>query len=221
MAKGRYRHGAPPPPSPAPRVPAPPPPPAPSYPPGWDPWYVDAPRESASRPALVVVGGLVALVLLVLSFPAFLFLMGRNHARLREPQTFDDPLVRNTADLACAALADDLERIPRAPLGAPVQRRRAAIDAENVAVERLVDRMRALGPERLAADPPADQWIADWEALRAARAAYAGALGSGDEALFDVPRDHRGRGVQVRMGETGACGVPFRLLLLLPEPPAD
>lgn len=54
----------------------------------------------------------------------------------------------------------------------------AAVDApgadaetQNQAIEAMVARLRALGPETLRKDRPAESWLADWDALLAARRA--------------------------------------------------
>jgi hypothetical protein len=213
VATGRYRHGAP------PRVPSPPMPAAPvppvARPPVWDPWSAEAPTEPVSRRSVAAICGFVALGLLVLLSPLLIYAAGSVYRRTQEPRTFDDPLVRNVASLACGTLHEDLERIPVAPTTAPVLRRRAAIDAENVAVTRLVDRMRALGPERLAADPPAAEWVAGWETLVAVRADVAAGLGEG---TYDAARDPRLRGLLARMNAVDACRVPTRLVPLVETP---
>jgi len=220
VANGRYRHGATPPrPKPPAFAPAPPPP---SYVPGQDPWAPVDPAPTRSQLAVVVaaIGAFVLVSVIVLLMVVVSWARQERAAPPGPERAFDDPVVRSTAGLACATLHEDLERIPRAPLTAPAARRRAAIDAENAAVERLVDRMRGLGQERLAADPPAADWVAGWEALVAARERYATSLGGPDPARFEVPLDGDGRSVPGRMSEAGACGVPLRLVLLLPETPA-
>ena len=44
-------------------------------------------------------------------------------------------------------------------------------EAQNWAVEAMIARVRALGPETLRKDRPAESWLADWDALLAARRA--------------------------------------------------
>lgn len=219
MAKGRYRHGATP--SAAPWTPPPPSaPPPPPLPPGWDPWAVagSPPQRNAFGDVAVTLAALALAGLVVVGFVlTFPYVMAHDRQDGSESVTFTDPVVRQAADRACASLEDDLERIPRAPLTAPAARRRAAMDAENVAVARLVDRMRALGQDRLAADPAAGAWVSGWEALVEAREDYAAALGSTEGARFEVLRDI---GPIMRPIDDTGCRPPLRLVLLLSEAPA-
>ena len=76
-------------------------------------------------------------------------------------------------------------------------------------VERLVQQVRAVGPEALAADVPAEEWLGDWATLQSARQAWAdaGATGSAPVPQAD------GRPLSDRMGMVGldACLVPVPL----------
>lgn len=57
-------------------------------------------------------------------------------------------------------------------------------EGQNQAVEAMVARVRALGPETLGKDKPAEAWLADWETLVAARRAGVDENGDG---IYDVP----------------------------------
>lgn len=86
-------------------------------------------------------------------------------------EALDSGPVREEAEAACAQMRTAL----------------AASDdpeARNRAVEVMVARIRALGPETLRKDRPAEAWLADWEALVAARRSGVDANGDGS---FDVP----------------------------------
>ncbi len=99
-----------------------------------------------------------------------------------DAKSLDSTPVRNEALAACqemrrqvAATADD--------------------EARNRAVEAMVARLRALGPETLQGDRPAEAWLADWDRVVAARRAGAPWPRAGDAPIHrrmdDLVKDLR------------------------------
>lgn len=226
MAGGRYRHGvarpAPLPPAPPP-YPCPPPPPhqpAPLRPPVFDGREPYAPPGWEPRPkaeSLLVLFGSIGLACLaaVVLLGGALWVFAHSGAPIRDTPRwgqFEDPAVIAAAQRGCARLEQGLAAIPAPAIGAPPARQRAAMDAENAAVERVVRQMRALGSQRLADDPPALDWVGDWEALVAARERYATDLVAGRPATFDMPVTAEGWQVVDRIDHAvPGCIVPERL----------
>jgi hypothetical protein len=126
-----------------------------------------------------------------------------------DPTALDSGPVRKTVLAACTQLRADLTALPA---GLAVADR---AEAENRAVDQLVGRVRALGPEALAHDVPVEQWLADWEQIVAARRQ---AVREGKR--FSTPVAG-GAPVNIRMFELirsglSKCDVPQQLLQ--PEP---
>ena len=123
--------------------------------------------------------------------------------------TLDQRPVRDRASAACTALRLDVDAQQPLPEGAAPDARRARLAEQDRLVGRLVADVRGLGPAVLATDVPAEQWLADWEQLAAARRAYAAAGGRGE---FALPVED-GRPITDRMDQVGvpACVVPTGL----------
>lgn len=73
------------------------------------------------------------------------------------------------------------------------------IMAGNSGISDLISVMRATGPNFLARETPAEEWLADWEAISAERESFAADLENGDQPLFREPRAPDGTPVSVRM----------------------
>ncbi|MDQ1505171.1 MAG: hypothetical protein QOD57_2898 [Actinomycetota bacterium] len=128
-----------------------------------------------------------------------------------DPTAIDSKPVRTTVLAGCTQLRADLAAVPD---GLSVADR---AEAENRAVDRLVGRVRALGPDALAHDDPVEQWLGDWETIVAARRQ---AVREGRH--FSTPIAG-GAPVNIRMFELirsglGKCDVPEQLLV--PQPGA-
>jgi hypothetical protein len=126
-----------------------------------------------------------------------------------DPTALDSGPVRKTVLAACTQLRADLAALP-AQMATPDR-----ADAENRAVEQLIGRVRALGPDALAHDTPVEQWLGDWEQIVATRRQAAR-----DGKRFVTPAGGH-VGVNIRMFELvrsglGTCDVPPQLLA--PEP---
>ena len=128
-----------------------------------------------------------------------------------DPTAIDSKPVRKAVLAGCTQLRADLAAVPD---GLGVADR---AEAENRAVDRLVGRVRALGPDALAHDDPVEQWLGDWETIVAARRQ---AVREGRH--FSTPIAG-GAPVNIRMFELirsglGKCDVPEQLLV--PQPGA-
>jgi hypothetical protein len=77
-----------------------------------------------------------------------------------DPKSIDSRPVRAEALAACEEMRGRLDRAD-------------GPEAENVAVEAMVGRLRRLGSETLAEDLPTEAWLRDWEQVVAARRAGA------------------------------------------------
>jgi hypothetical protein len=128
-----------------------------------------------------------------------------------DPTAIDSKPVRRAVAAACTQLRVDLAAVPN---GIGVADR---AEAENRAVEALVARVRAVGPDALRHDQPTEQWLGDWEQIVAARrqAVQAG-------KRYTTPQGG-GAPVNIRMFELirsglEQCDVPRQLLV--PEPGA-
>jgi hypothetical protein len=126
-----------------------------------------------------------------------------------DPTAIDNKAVRKTVLASCTQLRSDLDALPAGV--APADR----AEAENRAVEQLVGRVRAMGPDALARDVPVGSWLADWEQLVAARRQ---AVRDGKQFMTPIGG---GAPINIRMfalvrSGLGKCDVPPALLA--PEP---
>lgn len=126
------------------------------------------------------------------------------------PDQLDTKTVSTAAGAACARLRTGIAGLPALPPGAPTAERQERIREQNGQIDGLVAAVRAVGQPALDKDVPATAWLADWEALAAARSAYAAAGAAGP---FSPPATE-GRTLPDRMGRIGvaACTVPAALL---------
>ncbi len=173
-----------------------PPPPGPAGP---------EPEEASRRGRRVTI-----LVLVLSGIVGALWVIGPYvFAGHDDPTALDSGPVRKTALAACTQLRADLTALPAGMTTAD------RAEAENRAVDRLVGRVRALGPAALAHDVPVEQWLGDWEQIVAARRQ---AVREGKR--FSTPVAG-GAPVNIRMFELirsglSQCDVPQPLLQ--PEP---
>lgn len=89
------------------------------------------------------------------------------------------PEVSEAAETGCQDVAEALT--------APVGDRADVIIHGNAAIERLIDRVTALGDSTLAYDSPAQQWLDDWRAIASARDDTLNDLRLGGPGSFAVP----------------------------------
>jgi hypothetical protein len=128
-----------------------------------------------------------------------------------DPTAIDSGPVRRAVLAGCTQLRADLAAVPNTMSVAD------RAEAENRAVEQLLGRVRALGPDALAHDDPVDQWLGDWEQIVATRRQ---AVREGKPFATPIAG---GAPVNIRMFELirsglGKCDVPQQLLV--PEPGA-
>jgi len=126
-----------------------------------------------------------------------------------DPTAIDSKPVRTAVASACNQLRSDLAALPA---GLSTAQR---AEAENQAVERLIARVRAVGPDAIAHDVPTDKWLGDWELIVATRRQ---AVRQGTRFATPVAN---GTPVNIRMFELirsglEQCDVPRQLLT--PEP---
>ena len=158
-------------------------------------------RVWAARVAVVVAGGVVAVVLLQLwSF-----------AHVDNPAVIERPAIVRTATSHCAAMRD---ATAAAAVGtsASIPQRVGAINAQNDAVTEMVVAMRSLGPSVLASDPPTSRWVEDWQRLITVRDDYARSLAAGHPRPMRLPTVE-GTPLLDRLNDVGvSCRVPLALL---------
>jgi hypothetical protein len=178
---------------------APPPPP----PPPGDP----EPEVDRSRSHRVTI-----LVLVLSGIVGALWVIGPIvYAGHDDPTAIDSKPVRKAVLAGCTQLRADLAAVPKTmSVG-------ARAETENRAVEQLVGRVRALGPDTLAHDQPVERWLGDWELIVATRRRAVQ-----ESKPFSTPIAG-GAPVNIRMFELirsglGKCDVPDQLLV--PEPGA-
>lgn len=124
------------------------------------------------------------------------------YGEAHDHRSLDDPLIVEAAARGCGRLATLLADADGD--GDDVELR---VAAGNAAIATLVDDVEALGRERLADDDPALDWIADWQRLAEARAAFAQASAGGDAnaAVFEAPT-------------TDGFPITERMIEVAPEP---
>ncbi len=171
-----------------------------------------APPPGAGEPADGDHGGrrVTIVVLLITGIIAALWMFGPSLIGPKDdPTAIDSKPVRTAVSAACTGLRADLAALPAGLSTAD------RAEAENRAVERLIARVRAVGPDALAHDDPTEQWLGDWEQIVADRR----------QAVRDgkrfSPRVIHGTPVNIRMFELirsglEQCDVPRQLLA--PEP---
>ena len=156
-----------------------------------------------------VVRGLVVLVgLATVSAYVGMFVLSTTRNR---PDHLDVEPVRSTAAAACTQLRVDVDALPPLPPTATPGQRQERVGDQLQLLDRLVAQVRAVGPEALAADEPALDWLEDWAALRRARQAWADAGATGPFTLPLVD----GRPLPDRMASVGVepCLVPTALTI--------
>ena len=203
MGAGRYRQGAPRPPWAGTR------PPAGGTPP---PWGGTGSSPASTGRVVLAVGG--ALVLVAAYVGGMIAMAANNAGRFGADDTrLDDPAVVAAAQRGCARLSAALDGFPRPAHGDTPREILAYLRAETQAIRALTAELHAVGSEVLAADPPAAAWLADWEALAAARDRYVVDTETHGAAFLRVPNGPDGRPVTERIAEVhGGCAVPDRLL---------
>ncbi|MBL7502252.1 hypothetical protein I6A84_25645 [Frankia sp. CNm7] len=149
----------------------------------------------------------------------FIWTYGTTHSRMWSAQLIEEPAVSGPMAAACDDLRRSLAHVAP-PLSDHPAHVVASMAAQDAAVATMIARDREIGQETLAGDPPALDWLADWEALlRARHEAERTLLGSqGDRQVTVVLPTVDGYPITGRMADAlPACAVP-RALLELPRP---
>jgi hypothetical protein len=169
-------------------------------------WRFPPPPVSRVWLVAAIVGGLVGLLA---AGGAIAFLAVNRERDL--PGIIDDSRVIKTAARECRLMRSTVEGVP---YGYSEDERLDALDDQNTAIEKMVDRIHALDAELRASDRPVDQWLDDWRTLAARRHAYVDHLRRGDGGSFRVPRAPDGDPINERMNLAGeeVCKVPKVLL---------
>jgi hypothetical protein len=134
------------------------------------------------------------------------------------PGLIDDPEVVSVIERECQQMTASVESLP---IHGTPRRQAQTIARQNVAIEDMVADIREVGQDALASDPPTDEWLADWERLVEARAAYADHLLAGSVVPFSIPYDEDGQQISVRMDDvfidSSVCEVPEVLVKPYPD----
>lgn len=125
------------------------------------------------------------------------------------PDHLDVEPVKGVAAAACTELRTAVDALPPLAPTASAADRRVRVEEQGRLVGRLVEQVRAVGPEALARDVPVQEWLGDWATLGSVRQAWAEAGATGP---VPVPVAE-GRPLADRMGRVGvaSCRVPTAL----------
>lgn len=154
--------------------------PLPPYPPREDAWRFPPPPVGRRWLWVAIVVSVVATVVTVAAIVVVAVQGSRDF-----PSMLDDPEVVSRLDESCERMRDEVqaERVD-----APTARRVQAIEAQNEAVQQMIDDLRDLPDEVRAGDEPLDDWLDDWQLLVDERSEYATRLASDPSADFRAPR---------------------------------
>jgi hypothetical protein len=129
----------------------------------------------------------LCIVGLVGSMVLYIWVSGEAH----DARSLDDSQIWEAAKTGCLGVTQAVD-------GAGDDRRARVVDG-NTAIGELVRGIEALGASKLADDDPALEWVADWQRLAAARAAYADRVGESSTGLFRIPQTDDGFPITQRM----------------------
>ncbi len=109
------------------------------------------------------------------------------------------------------------------PIEGPSGLQAEAIEAQNHAIDHLVQAVRALDSALLRSDEPARAWTDDWERLLKARSDYAESLRIGAPADMAQPTDGHGHSIFNRMNDASSpeCRIPKSLFEPYPREPGE
>lgn len=103
------------------------------------------------------------------------------------PDELDDPAFARAAEQRCAAVLDELARLPGAPEAVDALDRARQIDESTVILAELVDDLMAIAPDPAGRDGDlVRRWLADWVVYIGDRYAYADDFRNGIDAPFAV-----------------------------------
>ncbi len=180
----------------------------PPYPPERNAW--DYPPPPISRrwvwaPIAAVVAALMAASALV---GAAVVIMGRDF-----PGMIEDDRIISVIERECDIMTETVRSMPIE--GTAAEQADVVADQDKAIANMLIE-IRKLGGDVLRGDPPTNAWLDDWDALIAAREAFAEQRRDGYETDLRIPRSADGEQIQQRMNvvwlTTPACEVPEELL---------
>ncbi|MEO6606595.1 MAG: hypothetical protein ABIN55_13410 [Aeromicrobium sp.] len=180
----------------------------PSYPPAHNAWEYPPPPISRRwfwAPVLVVVLAIAASVGLIISAVVIM--------RKDFPEIIEDDQIVSVIDRECSIMIETVMSMPIK--GTPTEQAAIVVD-QNKAIANMLTEIRKVGSDVLNADPPTNAWLDDWDALIAAREAFAEQRRDGYDTRLRVPRDNHGDRIYERMDlvwlTSPVCEVPDELL---------
>lgn len=122
----------------------------------------------------------------------------------------DDWEILEVVETECGRMTEKVDGLT--VTGTP-QEQAAIILKQNEIVAVMLEHIREIDEEILAADEPALGWLADWDELLESRKAYAADVSSGASPEFEVPLDADGDEIITRMdwASEPECYVPETL----------
>lgn len=185
----------------------------PHYPPPHNAWQFPPPPVSSRWKwlaiAATVVGSVGGAAMLVVA-------IGVGSSGL--PGAIDDPQLISVIERECGQMRSTVESMP--VTGSPEQQATTIAD-QNHAIDVMVSAIRSQGQAVLKADPPTQDWLADWDRLVAARKSYATRILDGSMPDLDIPKDEHGKDIYLRMDDVwlgeSTCEVPGVLLDPYPD----
>lgn len=139
------------------------------------------------------------------------------------PGLIDDAELVSVITQECDIMRSSVESMP---IAGDARQQAAILADQNKAVENMVAAIREVDESVIRADRPAEDWLADWERLVAARESYADLVLQGEVPDLEIPRDSSGERIYLRMNDVWLddpprCMVPFELLNPYPEDSSD
>ena len=180
----------------------------PTYPPERNAWEFPPPPISPGwRWAPIVVVVLAVAIGVGLTATAFT-VMDKDF-----PGIIQDDRIVSVIDRECDIMTETVKSMPIA--GTPAEQAEIVRDQDK-AITNMLTEIRAIDEDILRGDPPTTRWLDDWDALVAAREAFAEQLDDGFETSLRIPRDRHGDRIHERMGfvwlTSPVCQVPEELL---------
>lgn len=123
----------------------------------------------------------------------------------------DDPDILAVVERECDRMTKTVDGLT---VAGTLREQATVIAKQDDAVQRMIDAIRALDPDLLAADKPTIEWTYDWEQLITVRGKYAVELLRGRLREMAEPRDADGDPILDRMDHASSpeCVVPDALL---------
>lgn len=123
----------------------------------------------------------------------------------------DDPDILAVVERECDRMTKTVDGLT---VTGTLRQQAIVIAMQDDAVQRMIDAIRAIDPDLLAADKPTIEWTYDWEQLISVRSKYAVELLRGHIREMTEPRDADGNPILDRMDHASSpeCVVPDALL---------